>query len=46
MYHHRGLDVLLDAAPKIIKKFSDVKIILLGDGPELIKLKEIVKNKI
>jgi glycosyltransferase involved in cell wall biosynthesis len=45
MYHHRGLDVLLDAAPKIIKKHSDVKIILLGDGPEILKLKDIVKKE-
>ena len=45
MYHHRGLDVLLDAAPKIIEKYSDVKIILLGDGPEILKLKDIVRKK-
>lgn len=43
MYHHRGLDVLLDAAPKIVKEIPGVKIVLLGDGPEMMKLKEIVK---
>lgn len=43
MYHHRGLDVLLDAAPKIVKEIPGVKIVLLGDGPEMIKLREIVK---
>jgi len=47
MYHHRGLDMLLDAAPIIIKKIHDAKIILLGDGPELNKLKKLVhKNNL
>ena len=32
MYHHRGLDVLIEAAAKIITKIPDVKFILLGDG--------------
>ena len=45
MYHHRGLDVLLEAAPKVIEKIPDVKFILLGDGPEIEKLKKIVKEK-
>ena len=43
MYHHRGLDVLLNAAPMIVKEIPDVKIILLGEGPEMEKLKKIVK---
>lgn len=43
MYHHRGLDVLLESVPKIIKKIPDVKFVLLGDGPEMKKLQEIVK---
>ncbi len=45
MYHHRGLDILLDAAPKIIEKISDAKIVLLGDGPEMEKLKKLVHEK-
>ncbi len=45
MYHHRGLDVLLEAAPEIIKKIPDVKFILLGDGPEMQKLQSIVQKK-
>lgn len=45
MYYHRGVDILLDAIPIIIKENPDVKLILLGAGPELGKLKEIVKNK-
>lgn len=44
MYHHRGLDVLLEAAPKIIKEIPGMKFVLLGDGPEMKKLKEIVKQ--
>ena len=45
MYHHRGLDVLLESLPNIIQKFSDVNVVLLGDGPEMKKLKNIVKEK-
>jgi len=41
MYHHRGLDVLLDAAPIVIKKIPQTKIVLLGDGPEMEKLKNL-----
>jgi len=44
MYHHRGLDVLLDAAPNVFKEIPDAKFVLLGDGPEMKKLKEIVKK--
>lgn len=44
MYHHRGLDVLIDASSKIVHKHPDVKIILLGNGPELENLKKMVKN--
>lgn len=45
MYYHRGLDILLEAAPKIIKKIPNVKIVLIGSGNELEKLKEISKKK-
>lgn len=45
MYHHRGLDVLLEAAPKIIKEIPQTKLVLLGDGPEMKKLKDIVKKE-
>ena len=45
MYYHRGLDVLLEAIPKIIRKIPDAKFILLGSGNELEKLKEIVLEK-
>jgi len=45
MYHHRGLDVLLESLPHIIEKFSDMNLVLLGNGPEMEKLQSIVKEK-
>ena len=45
MYHHRGLDILLESLPNVIQKFSDVNVVLLGDGPEIEKLQRIVKEK-
>lgn len=45
MYGHRGIDVLLESAPNIIKKIPDVEFNLLGDGPEINNLKKIVKDK-
>ena len=44
MYHHRGLDILLNAVPTVIKKIPEVKFVLLGDGPELDNLKKIVED--
>ena len=45
MYDHRGIDILLNAVPNIIKKVPDAKVILLGDGPEFEKLQEISIQK-
>jgi len=45
MYHHRGLDVLLGSLPHIMQKNLDVNVVLLGDGPEMEKLQNIVKEK-
>ena len=45
MYHHRGIDVLLEVAPKVIEKVPKVEFILLGDGDEMNKLKNIVNQK-
>jgi len=42
MYHHRGLDILLDAISEVIKNHNDVKFIFIGDGPEKEKLEKIV----
>jgi len=47
MYYHRGLDILLEAIPLVIKKIPDAKFILLGSGAEMSKLKKIVlENKL
>ena len=44
MYEHRGLDILMKAVPIIIKKISDIQIVLVGNGPELENIKKIVKD--
>ena len=44
MYHHRGVDILLDCASEVIKKIKDVEFIILGDGPEMTKLQEFVNK--
>jgi len=45
MYYHRGIDILLDSISKVISKIPNIKVILLGDGPEMEKLKEISQKK-
>ena len=45
MYHHRGIDILINAIPKIIKKFPEIKFSLIGEGPELSNLKKLAKEK-
>ncbi len=42
MYYHRGLDILLEAIPSVIRKIPDAKFVLLGSGAEMDKLKKIV----
>ena len=44
MYHHRGIDILLDCASKVIDEINDVEFLLLGDGPEMKKLQEFVSK--
>ena len=44
MYHHRGVDILLDCASEVIDKINDVEFLLLGDGPEMMKLQEFVSK--
>ena len=44
MYYHRGLDVLLESIPLVIKEIPDAKFVLLGSGDEMKKLKEIVSK--
>ena len=45
MYYHRGLDILFDALPKVIEEIPEMKLVLLGEGPERGKLQKIVKEK-
>ena len=44
MYNHRGIDILLNSLPKVVKKFPNLKIILLGNGPEKENLEKITRN--
>jgi glycosyltransferase involved in cell wall biosynthesis len=44
MYHHRGVDVLLESASIVIEKIPDVQFVLLGSGPEMEKLVEFTKK--
>jgi len=44
MYYHRGLDLLLNAIPKIVKIIPDSKFLLIGSGDELEKLKVMVSK--
>jgi len=45
MYYHRGIDILLDSISEIILKIPNIRVMLLGDGPEMEKLKEISQKK-
>ncbi|CAE6488222.1 glycosyltransferase family 4 protein [Candidatus Nitrosotenuis uzonensis] len=44
MYHHRGLDILLQAVPKVIKIMPKTKFLLFGEGPQKNQLLDIVKK--
>lgn len=41
-YAYEGLDLLLDALPFILKQMPDVKVLLVGGGPQEIALKQQV----
>jgi len=42
---HQGIDVLIDAAPVILEKFSNVRFLLVGDGPMMDAWKTKVNQK-
>ncbi len=44
MYYHRGVDVLLKAAQKVVTKNPKIKFMLVGYGPEKDKLIQITKD--
>ncbi|MBU4500425.1 MAG: glycosyltransferase, exosortase A system-associated [Gammaproteobacteria bacterium] len=41
-YAYEGLDLLLDALPAILKQMPDVKVLLVGGGPQEVALKKQV----
>ena len=41
-YAYEGLDLLLDALPVILKQMPDVKVLLVGGGPQEVALKQQV----
>jgi glycosyltransferase involved in cell wall biosynthesis len=45
MKKYKRIDILLDSIPKVLKKIPDLKVILVGDGDDLPRLKEIVRKK-
>ena len=45
MYYHRGLDILLEAVEKVIKKIPNARFVFLGSGSEEQKLREVVLKK-
>ncbi len=42
---HQGIDVLIDTAPIILEKFSNVRFLLVGDGPMMDAWKNEVDQK-
>ncbi len=38
LVHHKGFDILVDAYAIVKQKFPDVKLVIIGDGPERIPL--------
>ncbi len=45
MYYHRGLDFLIENAQEIVERNDGARFKLVGSGPELAKLQELVKKK-
>jgi len=45
MKKYKRIDILLDSIPKVLKEIPDLKVILVGDGDDLPRLKEIVRKK-
>lgn len=43
-YAYEGLDVLLRALPRILQSSPDVRVLLVGGGPEEIRLRAIVRD--
>jgi glycosyltransferase involved in cell wall biosynthesis len=47
MKKYKRMDILLDSIPKVVEQIPDLKVIMVGDGDDMSRLKEIShKNKI
>jgi len=44
LYANRGVDVLLNAVPLLRERVADLKVLILGDGPELTRLLHLARN--
>ncbi len=44
-YHYEGIDLLIDAFAEILKKNNNVVLLLVGDGPEYTKIREMTDKK-
>lgn len=42
---HKGHDLVIEALPYVLKKIKKVKYLIIGQGPEEQKLRELVKSK-
>lgn len=40
----KGIDILISALPRVISKFPDVKLLVLGEGREEVPLKKLVQD--
>lgn len=44
-YHYEGIDLLIDAFAEILKKNNNVVLLLVGEGPEYTKIREMTNKK-
>ncbi len=44
-YHYEGIDLLIDAFAEILKKNNNVVLLLVGEGPEYTKIREMTDKK-
>jgi len=45
LHHQKGYDLLVDAISKAKQVIDGIKIVIIGDGPELESLKNLIKSK-
>ncbi len=42
--HEKGIDIMISALPEILKKYSNVKLLIVGDGAEKERLNELAEK--